>query len=176
MTVSAMRGRALDAAVQRWAERHLHLRFQFMILISFNIRTRLGQMELGVCLGEMGSSLTPSPSGAWALPAYGLLGPQPVFLWRSVLKPACEPQLICQRGYFPLLGRGDVARRQSIADPGGLPHDFFHESPSLPADEAKPGSQPFRRFAAFLIIRFGLVIVELGVCLGEPGLAQPQIQ
>jgi hypothetical protein len=27
-----------------------------------------------------------------------------------------------------------------------------------------------------LIIRFGLVIVELGVCLGEPGLAQPQIQ
>jgi hypothetical protein len=77
-------------------------------------------MELGECLGKLVQPMppkcptlifTPSPSGAWALLAYCSLGPQPVFLWRSVLKPSCEPQLICQCSYFPLLGGGDVARR-----------------------------------------------------------------
>jgi hypothetical protein len=51
------------------------------------------------------------PSGASALLAYCALGPQPVLLWRSVLKTSREPQLICQCSYFPLLGRRDVARR-----------------------------------------------------------------
>lgn len=55
MTLRGLRGSALDAAIQGWAERHLHLRFQTIDLIPFDSRTRLGQMELGVCLGKLGS-------------------------------------------------------------------------------------------------------------------------
>jgi hypothetical protein len=56
MTLHALKDSALDAAIQRWAERHLHLRFQFIDLIPFDSRTRPGQMELGGCLGKLGST------------------------------------------------------------------------------------------------------------------------
>jgi len=85
------------------------------------------------------SILTAAPSSAQALLAHCTLSPQPVLLGRSILKTSGEPELICQGGYFPLLGRRETAPRQSVADPcGGNARYFIHEIPSRLSTRASP--------------------------------------